>query len=421
MTLEDNLQWLYSLNAHGIKLGLDTTRELLSRLGDPHLSFRPIHVAGSDGKGSVCAMIHSILVEAGIEVGLYTSPHILRFNERIVVGRREVSDDEILSLLGTCRPIAEEMAKEGRQLTFFEVTTAMAFKYFADRGVEYAVLETGMGGRLDATNVVVPDVTVITPIGLEHRQHLGETIEAVSREKAGIIKKGVPVVYNCSAEAEKAISERAREIDAPLYPIGKEYRLLSMDRYGVTIEYKERKYRVSIPGSFQAANATTAMRAIEVLRDPRVDDATIRRGLRSCHWPCRMELVREDPVTVVDVTHTAMGATFLAQDFPYIYGKGNILVIGMLGDKDINGVASLLGPVFRKVIATEADTDRALAADTVAKAFMLYCNDVVVEEKVGDAMALAYAHLRPNEAVLVTGSLYTAGDALKWMGEKIRF
>ncbi len=417
--LQRSLAWLFSLNARGMKLGLENTRELMRRLGDPQNDFKSIHVAGSNGKGSVCALIHSIMAEAGISTGLYTSPHLLRFNERIRIGSEQIDDYELSELIDRCRPIVEEMAADGKELTFFEITTAMAFLYFSEKGAEYVVLETGMGGRLDSTNVVNPSLSVITPISMEHSEYLGRTLNEIATEKAGIIKPDTPVVANCVAEVRDLVSARAAELGSTVrYLEDEDYSLVSMSREGIVLTYHGTEYEVSISGSIQAGNAATAILALEVLNDNRIGQEHIGKGLSECLWPCRMELVEKDPPTVVDVTHTTMGAKSLAKDFPLVYGPGNILVIGVLLDKDLAGIASALGPVFRKVVATEPDSDRGMAADAVGRAFMHHCEDVTVEEKVGDAIRLAYDNLEKGETVLVTGSLYTAGDALRWLAKR---
>ncbi|MFA6803026.1 MAG: Mur ligase family protein, partial [Candidatus Methanomethylophilaceae archaeon] len=191
---EDALRWLYGLSVHGIKLGLINITELLKRVGNPQNSFRSIHVAGTDGKGSTCAMIDSVLRESGIRTGLYTSPHLIDFNERIAVSGRNVSDDELCALMDGMIPVVDDMQREGMQCTFFEVTTAIAFLHFARMKVEYAVVEVGMGGRFDATNLILPEVSVITNISLEHTAYLGDTVEKIAFEKAGIIKEKVPVI-----------------------------------------------------------------------------------------------------------------------------------------------------------------------------------------------------------------------------------
>lgn len=419
--LQQSLAWLYSLTARGMKLGLENTRELMRRLGEPHEDFKSIHVAGTDGKGSVCAMLHSVLEQAGLVTGLYTSPHLLRFNERIKVGHHEIDDYELSELIDKCRPIAEEMSSEGMHLTFFEITTAIAFLHFSAKKVDYAILETGMGGRLDSTNVVEPELTVITPVGMEHSQYLGHTLKEIAVEKAGIIKPRVPVVANCSGEVREVVEDKARERGSDVHFLEEsDYEMLSMDRHGIEINYKGELYQVGITGSFQAGNAATALLALDALQDPRVLPQHVADGLKECRWPCRMELVSDDPPTVIDVTHTIMGAKSLAKDFPAIYGEGNILVIGILKDKDLEGMAAELGPYFRKVVATEPDSDRGMAADAVGRAFIHYCDDVTVEEKVGDAIALAYGMLEEGETVLVTGSLYTAGDALRWLRRRTR-
>lgn len=417
--LQQSLAWLFSLNARGMKLGLENTRELLARLGDPQHDFKSIHVAGSNGKGSVCALMHSVLKTAGIRTALYTSPHLLRFNERMRVGDELIDDYELSALIDRCRPIVEEMTAEGRELTFFEITTAMAFLHFSEKGVEYAVLETGMGGRLDSTNVITPSLSVLTPISMEHSEYLGRTLSEIAFEKAGIIKPDIPVVANCALEVRDVISSRAAGLNSKVHFLEDEdYSLVSMGREGIVLNYRGTDYDVGISGSIQAGNAATVILALDVLNDDRIGEEHLRKGLAECSWPCRMELVNDDPPTVVDVTHTTMGAKSLAQDFPAVYGPGNILVIGVLLDKDLAGIASALGPVFRKVVATEPDSDRGMAADSVGRAFMHHCEDVTVEERVGDAIAVAYENMREGETVLVTGSLYTAGDALRWLAKR---
>ncbi len=417
--LQQSLAWLFSLNARGMKLGLDNTRELLRRLGDPQNDFKSIHVAGSNGKGSVCALIHSIMSQAGIRAGLYTSPHLLRFNERMRIADEQIDDYELSELIDRCRPIAEAMAAEGMELTFFEITTAMAFLHFSEKQVEYVVVETGMGGRLDSTNVVNPALSVITPISIEHSEYLGRTLREIASEKAGIIKPDTPVVANSGDEVREVVSARAADLGSMVHYLEDDvYSLVSMGREGIVLNYAGKEYEVGISGSIQAGNAATAILAMEVLGDDRIGEKDIRKGLADCNWPCRMQLVGNDPPTVVDVTHTTMGAKSLAKDFPSVYGPGNILVIGVLLDKDVNGLASALGPVFRKVVATEPDSDRGMAADAVGRAFMHHCEDVTVEEKVGDAIRLAYDNLEMGETVLVTGSLYTAGDALRWLAKR---
>ena len=258
---EDVVAWLRNLATHGVRLELKNITELLDRIGNPQLSFRTVHVAGSDGKGSTSAMIASALRESGYRTGLYTSPHIIDLNERINVDGENISDDELLILAHEVMIVVECMNMEGFDCTFFEAVTALAFLYFRKRGVDFAVIEVGMGGRFDATNVLAPDVTVITNISREHTKYLGNTIREIAFEKAGIIKPGTPCVTCNTGDALEVIFEVAAERGAPLVRIG-EAEMVSMDEDGSFGTYMGTRYRIGIPGSYQISNAAMAIEAL---------------------------------------------------------------------------------------------------------------------------------------------------------------
>lgn len=250
------MEWLYGLQMTGIKLGLDNITELLRRMGDPHLSYPCIHVAGSDGKGSTAAAIASVLKASGLRVGLYTSPHILDFRERIAVDGEPIPEKDIDRILGKVRHFAEDMRESGMQCTFFEVSTAAAFEHFSHSRVDIAVVEVGMGGRLDATNVVVPAACAITGISLEHTGYLGNTIREIAAEKAGIIKPGVPVITYNTGDALDVIRARCDELGSPLHLIDpRQVADVRLGRKGTRFSFGGREWYISVPGRYEALDA----------------------------------------------------------------------------------------------------------------------------------------------------------------------
>lgn len=414
-TKKDTLDWLNGLQVHGIVLGLENITELLRRMGNPEKRFRSVHVAGSDGKGSVCACTASILRSSGFCTGLYTSPHLEEFNERISVDGEDITDDELASVVEKIRSEVEWMASHGMMCTFFEVTTALAFQYFADRDVDYAVVEVGMGGRFDATNVLVPKACAIGNISLEHTAFLGDTIEKIAFEKAGIIKSEVPCVTKNPEPAFTVIDNVAEDADAPLTRvIPEDIEVLRNGREGVEFTYKEEEYYVSIPGRHQASNASVAIETVSKLPEyGRCIRCNIRKGLSSVKWPCRMEHLRELPI-IMDVTHTSAGAKDLASDISEIYGKV-VLVFGVLEDKDIEHICEYLAHVALRVYVTRPESSRATDSAKVFEAMSRYHDDVIRTENVFEAMDKAVRELNKGETILVTGSFYMAGDVRTWL------
>jgi dihydrofolate synthase/folylpolyglutamate synthase len=408
---EEFLAWLYGLSRHGIKLGLENTKELLRRLGNPQEHFRSVHVAGTDGKGSVCAMINFILTTSGVRTGLYTSPHILKFNERISVCGVPISDAELSRLAERIVPQVNEMADSGMLCTFFEATTAIAFLYFKEKGVEYAVAEVGMGGRFDATNVILPDVTVINGISMEHTEYLGDTIEKIAFEKAGIIKPGVPCITANTGPAYSVIKEVAEEKRAPLIGINPD----DIEVTGITdthtnFSYGGETYGVSVPGRHQAKNAVLAMEAVSRL--PVYPECDIRKGLESVYWPCRMQRIQGTPF-IVDVTHTSAGAKDLCTDCKDIYGRVTA-VLGILSDKDADGISESICGIAERVIIASPKTPRAASLRKVRDALLKYGADVTEKDSVAEAMEEAIK-VHGDEPILVTGSFYTAEEAVRWL------
>ena len=385
--------------------------ELLRRLGYPQNSFRKIHVAGTDGKGSTSAMIASILRRSGLKVGLYTSPHIIEFNERISINGENISDDDIRLLAGIIEPIVEDMRGIGMQCTFFEVTTALAFLYFKEKDVDYAVVEVGMGGRFDATNVIVPDVSIITTISVEHISYLGDTITKIAGEKSGIIKAKVPVVTVNVGEPLRVISEKAAEMNSPLIKV-EDPESVQTKEDSVEFTYKGKRYAVGVPGSYQAVNASMAIEAIHQLPQSNRYIPHIQEGLKDVKWPCRMQKLKDQPI-ILDVTHTKAGSKVLANDISKIYGEV-VTVFGALSDKDIKGILENIASVTTKLIITVPESERAADIEVIEKAARECMRDVTMIPNIYEARDYGM-EVRGEQMLLITGSFIMAEDALKWL------
>ena len=411
MQKDDAIEWLYGLTVHGIKLGLKNITELLNRLGNPQDSFRTIHVAGSDGKGSTCSMIASILSASGFRTGLYTSPHIIEFNERISVSGKQISDRDLAKYAKIVRDHIEDMRKDDMQCTFFEATTAMAFLYFRDKKVEYAVIEVGMGGRFDATNVIRPDVTVITNISMEHTEYLGSTIEEIAYQKAGIIKEGVPVITINKGPILEVIRDVAYGLDSELI-IPDIPRLISLSKTSTKMEYKGIEYTIGVPGDYQIINASMALEAVRNLPDVDITTEDEIKGLSKLKWPCRLQKVKGMPM-IIDVSHTFEGSKAAFKNIASIYGKVTV-VFGLLSDKDMEGIAKNLSEIASKVIVTNPESERAANIDKVFKEVSKHVIDVEKIPNISDAIDRAMA-IRGEENVLVTGSFFMSEGAMKWL------
>jgi len=412
---------LYGLERFGIKLGLDVVTELLERLGNPQRGLRCVHVTGTNGKGSVCAYVDSVLREAGYHVGLYTSPHLVRFSERIRVDGEEIPDGDVARLYAKIKPHAEAMAGKNRvkQPTFFEVTTAMAFLYFAEREVDVGVIEVGMGGRMDATNVVQPLVAVITRVGLEHTEHLGKTEERIAREKSGIIKPGVRVV-TIDQPVLPVIEARAHGLGCRVTVVGREVRheRRSFDLSGQTVSVSDggrRELRIPLLGAYQPENAAIAYATLRVLTEVglAIDGNAIDRGFARTVWPGRMQVVQRSPTVIVDGTHNAPGVPALAISLRELFPERRFtFVLGILNDKDLRAFADHLGPLADRIIATRPQTPRAYGPEEIVAAFAGKSPSAEIVASVADAFDRALGGAAAEDVVVVTGSIYTAGEAL---------
>ena len=389
MTYAEALAWLYGTQRFGIKLGLDNVRRLLRELDVPAPDQRIIHVAGTNGKGSVCAMIDSIGRAAGYRSGLFTSPHLVTYRERIRVNGEMIGQQEVADGLSALRELIRDWDPHP---TFFEITTALALDHFKKSRCELIVLETGLGGRLDATNALTPVVSVITPIGYDHEKWLGNTLEAIAGEKAGIIKPRVPVVSaRQDPVAEKVIRARAAESDAPLEFVAGD----------------GRRWNVALPGKHQNENAALAVAVLASGNVPVTDDAVIR-GLASVEWPARFQ--RWDERIVIDGAHNPAGAEVLAEtwreQFP---GERSTIVLAVLREKNIDGICRALAPIAARFILPAIRTERALPPNELAPHLSTLGLPCSVATSFADALESARAAAEP---ILITGSLHFAGEAL---------
>ncbi len=416
--------WMFSLERFGIKLGLDNVTEFLSRAGDPHKSLRSVHVTGTNGKGSVCAFISEMLMAHGLEVGLYTSPHLVDFRERIKVGDDEIPEEDVLRIGLALKKIADQMASEDRekQLTFFEFTTGMAFEYFRQRGLDIVVAEVGMGGRLDATNVLTPEVCVITRIGLEHTNYLGATIPDIAREKAGIIKPGVPVV-TCeqNPEALAVILNTCRKKGSRLVRIGLDFSVdgVQQSLAGTEFDYagwNRARLKTRLLGSYQAENAAAAVATVETLHDHgiHVTSEEIEKGIKDTTWPGRLDVVSRSPLVILDGSHNPDGVSITARVLSDLGVVPLTIVVGCMDDKDAAGIVRALKPISARMICTQAKYKRALPAAKLAElARREYRGPVDVEESSESAFE-AGLKSEMGKGMCVIGSLYLVGEAIPW-------
>lgn len=400
----EEIKWLYGLGINRWKLGLENITFLMNKLGNPQNEFKTVHVAGSDGKGSTSAMIHSILMKNGFKTGLYTSPHVVRFNERIRIDRNEITDAELSKYIAELKPIVEEMKLRQMNCTFFEVTTAIAFLYFRDEKVDYAVIEVGLGGRFDATNVIFPEISAITNVSMEHKDVLGKTLDKIAYEKSGIVKKYVPVVTSNEGIALKVIEKTAKENNSRLTKT-ETVEILETAEKKTVMKYCGETYEVSISGDYQAKNAAVA---IEVARILKLDK--IKEGLSSVEWKYRMEKIDGKPI-VVDVSHTAAGAEAMTRNIEKIYGKVAV-VFGMLNDKDAKNFAKYISKISVKTIVVTPESDRAMSPEKIMSATKESIPDATYEKSFDNAMQSA---IDTGKTVLVTGSFLMASAAEEWL------
>ena len=404
MTYAEAIQFLYGLQMFGANFGLETPRRLAALVGNPQEKLRFIHVAGTNGKGSTCAILESIYRAAGLRVGLFTSPHLVSFRERIQINHQLIPESEIVRLVGEIRAVNQE-----HEATLFEFATVMALKFFAEQKCDLVIWETGLGGRLDATNIVTPLASVITNIAFDHEQWLGDTLAKIAAEKAGIIKPGVPVVTAATQqEVVEVIQKTAHAKNAPLTLV-------------TAGEIKSRLTGTLAPpmlGEHQKLNAALALATVEVLqKEIPVSDEHIRTGLASVNWPGRLQLIEKPngQKILLDGAHNLAGAealrAALEKDFPQ---TRPLLIFGALGDKNWSGICRLLAPLAAKIITVPVASERTADATELANAFRS-ANPVATVAAAADLSA-ALNNSKDEPFIAITGSLYLIGEALELLG-----
>lgn len=421
MNAQEALRYLFSLESRGIRLDLDPVTRLFRVLGNPQESYRTVHVAGTNGKGSVAAMLSSILMQAGLRVGLYTSPHLVDFRERIRVDGAMIPEDELALLVDRLRRCVTG------ETTFFEFTTALAFLYFQQVSVDIAVVEVGMGGRLDATNCIDPDVSIITNISLEHEMYLGRCLASIAEEKGGIIKdRGICVSGAAQAGVCKVLGRIARERRARLLVKGKDF---SVRRFGngtcsyFGINQKIRHLRVPLVGRHQCDNAALALAAAEVLAEKgtAIDDRAMIRGIAETRWEGRFERIRENPLVIVDGAHNPAGIRALFRTVAEeMEGPPPVVLFGVMSDKRYKDMLRVIDPRSERVIVTFPRVERSkrLSVEDIRTARLredLF--EIIPDPRAAYGRALELAGER-NRMLLVTGSLYLVGE-IKDMGELV--
>jgi dihydrofolate synthase/folylpolyglutamate synthase len=435
MNYQEALEYILSfadyerLPRSGVVWDLSRIERLLERLGNPQHLARSIHVAGTKGKGSTAAMIASILTKAGYRVGLYTSPHLLSFTERIQAEGRPIAENDWARLTEVIKPEVEAVNRPGDlgELTTFELLTALAFAYFREIGADYQVLETGLGGRLDATNVVRPRVAVITSISLDHMEVLGNTLAQIAAEKAGIIKPGSTVV--CSPqfpEAMEVIVRVCRERGVRLVRVGNEVTwhkgVFSAEGQSFHLKGREREYDLNIPllGEHQLENAAAAVAAVEVLAGAgaKVSPENIAAGLAQVNWPGRLQILRREPRVIVDTAHNAYSVKRLAEAIKqYFSFKRVILVLGVSSDKDIAGIVAEAAPLTGEVIISRSRHPRAVEPAVLVNEFSKWGIVPQVAASVAAAMRLALDRAKPDDLICAAGSVFIIAEVMEYMAE----
>lgn len=424
MDYEEALSWIHSIGRFGMNQGLVRIEKLLHELGDPHENLNFLHIGGTNGKGSTAAFAASILETGGYRVGLYTSPYLEQFTNRMSINGVDIPRERLVELVNRVRPLVENIAADPAfgQPTEFEVVTALALAYFGAESPDIVILEVGLGGRLDATNVVRPLVTAISTISLEHTQVLGNTVEDIAREKAGIIKEGSAVVTLAKDEALSVLGDACRRKNVPLFSFGQEFSAekVSGNLNGQLFHYRGIGHtlpnlQISLLGDYQIKNASLALAAMELLikKGFNIPEEAIRNGLASARWPGRLEIMRRSPLVVIDGAHNAEAFQSLRSTLQNTFAyRRLILVLGILGDKALENILEIIVPLADALVITKPNSPRAADPEDLQKISCKMVNGpIIVEENIPDAVNLAISMARSPDLVLVAGSLYVIGDA----------
>ena len=414
ISYEDAVAYLFGLQKYGIKFGLSKTSNLLEAFGNPHLRQKYIHIAGTNGKGSVAAMLEAILMKSGLKVALYSSPHLVRFTERFRIDGKEIHPGQVADLVRDLKRVVDPTQPP----TFFEVTTAMALIYFAREKPDISIMEVGMGGRLDATNVIRPVASAITNISLEHQSFLGPSLTDIAGEKAGIIKPGIDLVTAATqSQVIKVFSETCKRRKAPFWRIGREIRYR---RNGAKLNYYglgriERDLELGLVGKHQVRNAALALAVVELLekRGFTVSSGHIREGLKETRWPGRMQVVSQKPLIILDGAHNPDAMRILVNSMRDAFQwKRLILVLGVMGDKDIPKIINRIVPIADYIIYTRPEYYRAAEPQVLMNEAGPFGKKGEVIPTIPEALNKAKDRSGPGDVILVTGSLFTVGEAI---------
>jgi dihydrofolate synthase/folylpolyglutamate synthase len=425
MEYESAIEYLYNLKIYGMSLGLERIQHLLKELKSPHKDLKAVHVAGTNGKGSVCAMLSSILSAADYKVGLFTSPHLISFEERIMVNQRKISRDKLCHLVERIKPISESMVESGKfdHPTFFETACAIAFCHFHDEDVDIAVLEVGLGGRLDATNIVTPLTSIITTIALDHTHVLGTTLEKVAREKAGIIKEQVPVVTGIEDDAIlNIIRKTCNEKNCELYSL-KDYgsytkKGSNLEGQIFDIDLRDHGYenlKIPLLGEHQLKNALVATLTVDVLKEKgiKISNPSLRKGFETTLWPARLEIVQKNPFIVLDCAHNPAGMRALNSALKGVFKDHRFtFVIGIMRDKDIPKIIEEIIPLAHNIIITKPKFERASEPQKIEEEVKKHLSNVIIIEDVKEAIKHAKKNAKKEDVVCITGSIFNVGEAI---------
>lgn len=422
MNYKEAINYIKKVGNFGSNYGLERTERLLEILGNPHKKLNVIHIAGTNGKGSTTSMIASILIEEGFNIGMYTSPFLEEFEERIQINRQNIKKNDLANYMDYIKKAVDKVIEEGyNHPTEFEIITCLMFKYFYDKKVDYAVVEVGLGGRLDSTNVVNPLLTVITSISLDHTNILGNTLEEIAREKGGIIKKNTPLIlYPQKEEALKELQNISKEKSAKIYEVKKDdaklLEIIKNDDFYQKIkikgEFNTYNANLRLLGEHQILNCAVAVRAVEVLSKIQgFQIKNIEKGIENARWIGRLEVLNKNPLVVIDGAHNIQGITTLKENVSkYFNYKNIILLIGILADKQVEDMIKVITPMSKYIIALTPHSDRAELGVKLKEEIEKFNKNVESFESYETAFKKALSIAREDDLILVTGSLYMIGE-----------
>lgn len=424
MKYVEALQYIHSPKYNKMELGLDQIRMLMATLGNPQEKLRCIHIAGTNGKGSVASYLSHILMEAGYKTGLFTSPFIERFNERIKVNGEDISDDDLAKITEKIKGKIEE---NEIPTTEFEIMTAIAFEYFYEQNCDIVVLEVGLGGRLDSTNVIEePLLSVITSISQDHQAFLGTTLSEIAREKAGIIKENRPLLlYSQEKETEDAIFEIAKLKKSSVHqPDFSKIRTSQSDLSGQVFDYKDYdRLKIKLLGAHQLKNATMAIEAVHLLKDIELEitEEAVRSGLEKTVWPGRFEILKKDPVFIIDGAHNIDSVQALLDNLTKYFPKKKVIgIVGMLKDKDIDSIINMITPIISQFITVTPISPRAIQASDLARQIQEKNAQAKASQSYKEAIAMAMEEAEEGDIICSFGSLYYIGEIRKIIGNEYR-